>query len=272
MDYTGLFTALSLIAIMVGPFMSLVQMLPDLYEGYVSWKRISQFLSSLSGNPSASSPRDETRALIRAANPDLVAFARDCSIGWTDEAILRGLSFNVERGSIMLVTGDTGLGKTTLLNSLVGEVRVLDGFVNVLTSRVAYCDQDPFFLPGGTVREQVLWGKEVDETLYAAVLRVCQLDGDVAQWADGDALFVSTVEGAPLSGGQRKRLCLARALYHEAELLILDDVFTGIDHNTAGRMRDALFGQDGFLQTRLSNMAVVLASSSGMFWLPCGDD
>lgn len=193
-------------------------MLPDLYEGYVSWKRISQFLSSLSENPGASSPRDETRALIRAANPDLVAFARDCSIGWTDEAILRGLTFNMERGSIMLVTGDTGLGKTTLLNSLVGEVRVLDGFVNVLTSRVAYCDQDPFFLPGGTVREQVLWDKEV------------------------------------------------------AELLILDDVFTGIDHNTAGRMRDALFGQDGFLQTRLSNMAVVLASSSGMFCLPCGDD
>lgn len=249
---------------MIGPFMSLVQMLPDLYEGYVSWKRISQLFSA-PGTAGSSGPGDETRALIRAANPDLIASVRDCSLGWTAEAVLSGLTLNVERGSILLITGDTGLGKTTLLKSLVGEVRVLDGFVNILASRVAYCDQDPFFLPGEIVREQVLWGNDMDQTLYVAVLRACQLDVDVAQWSDGDSQVVSTAEGVPLSGGQRKRLSLARAIYHNPELLILDDVFTGIDSDTAAQMRDALFGREGFLQTRLPDMAVILSSSSGMF-------
>ncbi|KAK0649750.1 hypothetical protein B0T16DRAFT_410658 [Cercophora newfieldiana] len=261
LEYTGLFTALSLIAIMVGPFLNLVQMLPDLYEGYVSWKRLSHFLAFPRITDTGGS-RDKVKALIRAANPELIAFARDCSLGWTPEAVLHGLTLNIVRGSITVIAGETGLGKSTLLKSLVGEVRVLEGFMNILADQVSYCDQDPFFLPGGTVREQILWGNDLDLTLYSAVLRACQLDADVERWRSRDSQVISTTEGAPLSGGQRKRISLARALYHNPELLILDDVFTGIDSDTTGRMRDALFGPGGFLQTRLSDMAVVMSSSS----------
>lgn len=263
LDYTGLFTALSLISIMVGPFLNLVQMLPDLYEGYVSWKRIADFVAS-SGLPDTNDPSIEIRGQLRAANHSLIAFARDSSIGWTTEPTLSGLTFDLERGSVIVVTGDTGSGKSTLLKSLVGEVSVLAGSVKVFTSRVAYCDQNPFFLPGLTFRDQVVWGNDFDQMLYLSVLKACQLDTDICGLPDGESQIIFTTDGVPLSGGQRKRLALARALYHNPELLILDDVFTGIDPETAARMGDALFGNDGFLQTRLPQTAVILSSPSGM--------
>lgn len=186
LDYGGLFKALSLVAIMVGPFINLVPMLPDLYEGYVSWKRLSQFLAAPKG-PGTSGHTDEPPTLIRTIDPELLVYARDCSLGWSAEAILSAVTLDVKKASVTVITGDTGLGKTTLLKSLIGEVRTLKGLLDVFASRIGYCDQEPFFFPGGTIREQVLWGNTFDQTLYAAVMTVCQLDTDVEQWPDGDS-------------------------------------------------------------------------------------
>lgn len=245
---------------MTGPFLNFVQMLPVLYEGYVSWKRISDFVCL----------PPHRHATIGAANkpgnPELVACARDACLGWTaEEAVLTSVTFDLAKGSITVVTGDTGSGKSTLLKTLVGEVNVLAGSVDVFTARTAFCDQNPFFLPNRTVRDQIIWDRIFDESLYSSVIRCCQLQTDIERWDYGDSLMLVNTAGAPLSGGQRKRLSLARSLYHEPELLILDDVFTGIDADTVGEMRTTLFGTDGFLRKRQGNMAIILSWSSGMY-------
>jgi ATP-binding cassette, subfamily C (CFTR/MRP), member 1 len=279
LNYTVLFTALSIIAIMIGPFLSFIQMLPTLFQGYVSFKRISEYVilpptpdkSHFCTEPrSGSLPggKDQTRTDKNKIQGTVLASACDASLGWTDEPILRSVSFSLTRGSIAVVTGRAGSGKSTLMKALLGEVNQLSGALEVNTSKIAFCDQTPFFLPHWTVRENVTLGRDFDEELYTSVLRCCRLVEDIGRWPDGDATVIVDTAGSSLSGGQRKRLSLARALYHESELLILDDVFTGIDMKTLGEMRASIFGQDGFLEDRRKNMAILLASSSGTLFSP----
>lgn len=117
-----------------------------------------------------------------------------------------------------------------------------------------------------TVRDQIILDRHFDDALYNSVIQCCQLRADIERWPDRDSMIIADAAGSPLSGGQRKRMSLARALYHEPELLILDDVFTGIDRDTIGEMRKALFGPDGFLRKRQRNMAILISRPSGMCW------
>lgn len=248
---------------MVSPFASLVQMIPRVYEGYVSWKRISRYVR---GPPdrqvNIGEPPDPIQADEKPENSRTVVCVRDARLGWTAEPTLSSVSFDLAKGSITVVTGDPGSGKSTLAKSLVGEVNVLSGFFKVHATRVAFCDQTPFFLPNKTVRDHIILDQPFDEVLYRSVLQCCQLESDIERWPAGDSMVTVDTAGTPLSGGQRKRLAIARALYHEPELLVLDDVFTGVDPNTIVEMRKALFGSNGFLRKRRDGMAILIVSPS----------
>ena len=275
LNYTTLFTSLSLISIMIAPFLTFIQMLPSLYEGFVSWGRISLYVTT---RPTIDSDGDitgkgqaQSKRLLHANNRSIiVASLSRVSLGWHDDATLSNVSLSLSKGNITLVVGSAGSGKSTLLKSLIGEVRILSGTLDVNTTRIAFCDQTPFFLPSRTVRENIVLEHDFDRTLYASVLQSCRLGPDIARWPCGDETVIVDAPGSSLSGGQRKRVALARALYHGSELLILDDVFTGIDPRTVREMQSGLFGTNGFLTKRREEMAILIATSTDVSIFPRG--
>ncbi|XP_058067677.1 ABC transporter C family member 13 isoform X8 [Magnolia sinica] len=133
-----------------------------------------------------------------------------------------------------------GSGKSSLLNSILGEMLLVHGSIYSRGS-IAYVSQVPWIL-SGTIRDNILFGKDYDAKRYADVLQACALDVDISLMVGGDLSYIGE-KGLNLSGGQRARLALARAIYHGADVCMLDDVLSAVDAQVARWiLRNAILG------------------------------
>ncbi|KAI9004380.1 P-loop containing nucleoside triphosphate hydrolase protein [Hyaloraphidium curvatum] len=132
-------------------------------------------------------------------------------------------------GSLTLIVGPVGAGKSTLLAGLIGDVKLLSGNV-ALRGSIAYAAQSPW-IQSASIRGNVLFGAPFNAERYAEVLRVCSLERDLATFPDGDFTVVGE-KGLSLSGGQKARLALARAIYQDASVYVLDDILSALDSHT----------------------------------------
>uniref|UniRef100_A0A8W4FKS1 Cystic fibrosis transmembrane conductance regulator n=1 Tax=Sus scrofa TaxID=9823 RepID=A0A8W4FKS1_PIG len=133
---------------------------------------------------------------------------------------LQGLSFTVRPGELLAVVGPVGAGKSSLLSAVLGELPPSQGQVTVC-GRIAYVPQQPWLFPG-TVRSNILFGKKYEKDRYEKVLKACALEKDLQLLVGGDLTVVGD-RGTPLSAGQKARISLARAVYQDADIYLLDD-------------------------------------------------
>lgn len=148
------------------------------------------------------------------------AFFTDATASSTDY-VLANVSVRAKAGELVVVCGKAGAGKSTLLASLLGEVVRVRGRVYVAGQcRVAYCSEEPW-LQTLSVRDNILFGEAFNDRKYHCVLDACCLVDDLNALPDGDSTMVGP-KGINLSGGQKARVALARALYSDADLFILD--------------------------------------------------
>ncbi|VDB89911.1 unnamed protein product [Peniophora sp. CBMAI 1063] len=141
-----------------------------------------------------------------------------------------------KRGAINLIVGPTGSGKTSLLMALLGEMHfetlVPGAWVNLPRERgVAYAAQESW-VQNETIRDNILFGAPYDEDRYKQVIYQCALKRDLSLFDAGDRTEVGE-KGLTLSGGQKARITLARAIYSPAETVLLDDVLAALDVHTA---------------------------------------
>ncbi|WKY15512.1 hypothetical protein Q1695_000749 [Nippostrongylus brasiliensis] len=148
-----------------------------------------------------------------------------------DVIAVSNVSFEAKPGDLVAVIGPVGSGKSSLLSSLLSEARGVSGKL-VINGKVAYCSQDVWIF-SGTIRDNVLFGNEFDQEKYQRALELSALASDVAQLPRGDAVLVGD-RGTSLSGGQKARLALARAIYSDADIFLLDDPLSAVDA-TVGR-------------------------------------
>ncbi|XP_041438363.1 ATP-binding cassette sub-family C member 4 isoform X2 [Xenopus laevis] len=139
---------------------------------------------------------------------------------------LRNISCSVRPGELLAVIGPVGAGKSSLLSAVLGELPKDKGFVDI-RGRIAYVSQQPWVF-SGTVRSNVLFGKEYVQEKYEKVLRACALKKDMLQLNDGDLTMIGD-RGVTLSGGQKARVNLARAVYQDADIYLLDDPLSAVD-------------------------------------------
>ncbi|CAJ0610332.1 unnamed protein product [Cylicocyclus nassatus] len=144
---------------------------------------------------------------------------------------VRNLSLEAGPGDLVAVIGPVGSGKSSVLSSLLCEARRVSGKLTI-TGKVAYCSQDAWIF-SGTIRDNILFGYEFDEERYRRALEISALNADIAQFPHGDAVLVGD-RGTSLSGGQKARIGLARAIYSEADVFLLDDPLSAVDA-TVGR-------------------------------------
>ncbi|RVE50388.1 hypothetical protein evm_004925 [Chilo suppressalis] len=149
-----------------------------------------------------------------------------------EEATLKNLSIRVRPGKLCAIIGPVGSGKTSLLQLLLNELLPQSGSMTI-NGKVSYSCQESWMFPG-TVRDNILFGTPYDATKYKEVCRVCCLVPDFKQFPYGDLSLVGE-RGVTLSGGQRARINLARAVYRDADIYLLDDPLSAVDANV-GRL------------------------------------
>ncbi|KAA8529722.1 hypothetical protein F0562_034178 [Nyssa sinensis] len=134
------------------------------------------------------------------------------------------------KGYKVAICGSVGSGKSSLLCGMLGEISRISGAGIKVYGSKAYVPQSAW-IQTGTVRDNVLFGNQMNEQFYEVVLDACALNQDVLMWADRD-LSVVGERGMKLSGGQKQRIQLARAIYSDSDVYFLDDPFSAVDAHT----------------------------------------
>lgn len=173
-----------------------------------------------------------TTSPVPTWNPTTAAVSlRDCTLAYdATQCVLRGVSIDVYRDELMIICGKVGSGKSTLLKCMCGALRPLHGTVNTYARTRAYVSQKPFLL-NATVKENVTFGKPFEAQRFERCIELSCLRKDMHALANGVHTRVGDA-GVQLSGGQRTRIALARALYSEADVIFLDDVLSAVDAHT----------------------------------------
>nr|CAI5864657.1 unnamed protein product [Callosobruchus analis] len=148
---------------------------------------------------------------------------------WSDGSLdntLTNLNLQITYSQLLAVIGPVGSGKTSLLHVILQELPLIEGSLKV-SGRISYASQEPWLF-AGTVRQNILFGLPMDKTRYKTVVKKCSLERDFNLLPYGDKTIVGD-RGVSLSGGQRARINLARAVYKEADIYLLDDPLSAVD-------------------------------------------
>ncbi|KAF6206425.1 hypothetical protein GE061_017658 [Apolygus lucorum] len=143
-----------------------------------------------------------------------------------EDDFLRDVSFDVNQGELTVIIGPVGSGKSSLLYAFLNELPLNKGSIEISGS-VSYASQEPWLFPG-SVRQNILFGQPFDRIRYRQVVMMCALLTDFDQFPFGDKTIVGE-RGVSLSGGQRARISLARAVYKQADIYLLDDPLSAVD-------------------------------------------
>jgi len=231
------FTTLSLISLLTSPVLAFIQAVPSVIQCIGCFNRIQEYCSapqtSLLTAPEVAPLSTSVLTMGKLARiPDeslegvainlqtmsqevsdidftlsqhLVSF-RNCSFGWTktEGPILKNITVDIEMKSITVVVGSIRSGKSTFLESILGETLELQGHTLRSGASIAYCSQTAW-LTNQSVRSNIVGAADIDENWYASVLWSCGLESDFTQMAEGDRTNVGS-NGVNLSGGQKQRI------------------------------------------------------------------
>ncbi|CDZ97117.1 Multidrug resistance-associated protein/mitoxantrone resistance protein, ABC superfamily [Phaffia rhodozyma] len=142
---------------------------------------------------------------------------------------LKDIDLDIPRGSFVVVCGRVGSGKSSLMQALLGEMKRVSGRA-YLGGSCAYFPQTPWIL-NATLKENILFGAEMDDNRFAAAIKTCALESDIAMLTHGVYTEIGE-KGINLSGGQKARVCLARAVYSGNDINFFDDPFLSSMYNS----------------------------------------
>ncbi|OMJ19580.1 Metal resistance protein YCF1 [Smittium culicis] len=164
-----------------------------------------------------------------------------------DTPSIKNINFNAYYGELIGIVGIVGSGKSSLVSALLGDMKKLSGDV-MLRGRVAYVPQQPWII-NSTLRENILFGQKYDKEFYERVIKNCELEKDIAMLEGGDMAEIGE-KGINLSGGQKARLSLARAVYSRAHVYLLDDPLSAVDAHVGRNIMTNVIGPSGLLHNK----------------------
>lgn len=230
------FPALDLFSLLQVSLRELLELVPTLLNATVAMGRIEAFMAE---------PDKETEAGdLTGPKGELKIWMSAASFSWpgAEKLVLEGVSFVCQPG-LTVVCGKVGIGKTALLHAILGELDQHGGERSVPDETIGYSAQAPW-LESMSIRDNILFCQEYDERRYRQVLDACCLLPDLENLKAGD-LFMVGENGVGLSGGQKARVALARAIYSRARILLLDDPIAALDHQTAATILRKSFAGNG---------------------------
>ncbi|KAJ8365003.1 hypothetical protein SKAU_G00138340 [Synaphobranchus kaupii] len=240
------FTALALVGMLILPLNSFPWVLNSIIEAMVSLDRIQCFLRLRTQH------LNTYYSLVAPQDPQTAVQMEQCTFSWKgrdrgdpltpgetgtispeESLLLHSLNLTVKKGSLVAVVGKVGCGKSSLLAAITGELTRCQGWVYVQGRENGFglVAQEPW-IQYATVRDNILFGKEFNSSLYNSVIEACALTNDINILPKGDGTEVGE-HGVTLSGGQKARLAFARAIYMEKDIYLLDDPLASVDADVA---------------------------------------
>ncbi len=239
LDAATAFTSASLLNILRFPLAMLPTILNSAIEASVSIRRIASFLEAEELDLKAlEQVRRETERPKGSA-----VFVKNGNFYWDDKykaQALKDVNLDIKEGTFTVITGEVGSGKSALLSMLSGELQPGKALSNrgedsrpklSVGGSVALAAQVPW-IQNATLRDNILFGQPYEREWYNHVIASCSLSADLDQLAEGDETEIGE-RGINLSGGQKARISLARAVYSRADILLLETCFEAVDEHVS---------------------------------------
>ena len=249
MEVKTLFSSTKLVKEVAVPLIDIPQFITDLNSLMISLRRIQNFL--IVKDIDTSKAEKIEKDLFKNNNDGSMAnnialYFKNCDFGIkgeevvtkdeykkiADKVLLKELTLSIKKGELVSIIGETGSGKTCLINSILNNLELInenspDKQYLICSNKISYACQDPWIM-NGTIRENILFYDEYDKEKYNQVVNACQLDKDFENLKHGDQTEIGST-GNNISGGQRARIALARAIYKDADIYLFDDPISSVD-------------------------------------------
>ena len=255
------FPALVLFDMLASPILMLPYMFSSMLEVKVSMDRLRQFLLS-----EELEIKGLERTYKRLESNDISVTIENSSFIWSTKEqpietsklnfALTNINFTARKSQLTCIVGKVGSGKTTLIKSILGEIPMVEDKTSSklqVNGTIAYCSQAPWIL-NATVKENILFGKRFEKEFYDIVVEACELLSDLESLPDRDETVVGE-KGISLSGGQKARVSLARAVYARADVYLLDDILSAVDAHVGKNIISKVLGANGVLATKTKILA-----------------
>lgn len=256
------FPALTLLNILSRPILLLPSVVTYITEAVVAFERISDFLLSPEVSPDllVLGEADASKMSVEIQNTSFLWSRPDIQEPVTEETdftgykyALHGINVAVKNGEFACIVGKVGSGKSSFLSSVLGQLDGIDANKKseqplapiCLNGSVAYCSQNPWIM-NASVKENILFGHKFEDEYYKKTIASCQLLQDLQVLPDGDETQVGE-KGISLSGGQKARLSLARAVYSRSDIYLLDDVLSAVDSHVGRNIIANVLSKQGLL-------------------------
>jgi ATP-binding cassette subfamily C (CFTR/MRP) protein 1 len=244
------FPALTLFNLLTFPLAILPMVITSIIEASVAVGRLTAFFTAEELQPDA--------VILRGAvdeQGDESISVKDGTFSWDRYAnrnVLEDINFTAAKGELTCIVGRVGAGKSSFLQAILGDLWKVKGRV-VIHGSTAYVAQQPWVM-NASVKDNILFGHRYDSMFYEQTVKACALLEDFAQLPDGDETEVGE-RGISLSGGQKARLTLARAVYARADIYLLDDCLSAVDQHVGRHLIDNVFGPKGLLNGKTRVLA-----------------
>lgn len=262
--------ALALFNLLTFPLAVLPMVIAALVEASVAVGRITDFFKAEELQSDA--------VIVKPAPQELgeeTVVIKNGTFSWNrhePKVALKDINFTAYKGELSCIVGRVGAGKSSFLQSILGDLYKAKGTTEV-SGTVAYAAQQTWVL-NATVKENIVFGYRFDPEFYDKTVKACALLDDFAQLPDGDETVVGE-RGISLSGGQKARVSLARAVYARADIYLLDDVLSAVDSHVGRHIIDNVLGPRGLLNTKTrilaTNAISVLSHASYITMLKDGE-
>ncbi|KAH8728019.1 putative ABC multidrug transporter [Phaeosphaeriaceae sp. PMI808] len=270
-----MFTSLALLTLLTYPLQQTFQAVPQMVSALACIGRIQAYLDCRSHQDFRQFSADLRLNTEKFPEKDFHPWYQSSLViengnfGWElGKFVLRDINARFIQSSLTIVIGPIGSGKSTLCKAILGEIPFSDG--NVVSSNrnahIGFCEQAAF-LSNASLRDNIVGFSDFDPGRYAEIINATALTVDIATLPFGDRTNIGS-DGISLSGGQKQRVALARALYLQSDMLVLDDIFSGLDANTEEHIFQQVFGPGGLLRRR---RATVILCTHSVRHLPAAD-
>ncbi|KAJ2609007.1 ATP-binding cassette glutathione S-conjugate transporter ycf1 [Coemansia sp. RSA 1804] len=233
-------------------FVNIVANTSDMYKNIRQWTGSIDYMIQMEDNEyveidrSASGKAGAEREEEEKGGGSKVSVElSQCAFSWgPDKFYITPTSLTIKSGEMAMVVGRVGSGKSSFVTALCGEMPISSGTGKVYGT-IGYVEQKPTILDD-TVRGNILMGREFDEKFFWQVIEACDLVKDIYSMPDGDQTEVGSY-GLKLSGGQKARLALARALYTRADVYIFDDLLSAVDSHVENHIVENVLSASGII-------------------------
>lgn len=257
------FPALALFNLLRVPLHLLPNVLSMVAEARVALPRIQEFLlaDELTYHPKID-PSSPFSLTIQHATFEWESTTPSFSEMEEKPKVARGLiqdiNLKIPSGSLVGICGAIGSGKSSLLSAIVGEMKHLSGDIILSSVNVGYCPQQAW-MQNATLRDNIVFGRPFDEQKYRQVLYACALERDVDSLPQGDLTEIGE-KGINLSGGQKQRISLARIVYSDPDIVLLDDPLSAVDEHVGRHIFEHC------IQGALKSKTILLVTHQ-LYWL-----